>query len=58
MDAEIRLYLTADPDSSAIVNMYRIDQIWSESSVNWNTKPSYTSFISGLNINTDGWKES
>ena len=57
LDAEIRLYLPNDPDSSAIVNMYTIKGDWSESTVTWNTKPNYQGLISGLNINTDGWKE-
>ena len=51
-------YLTAAPDSSSPVYMYRISQDWSESSVTWNTKPSYSSSeISSLAISTSGWKE-
>jgi len=57
LDAEIRLYLTTEPDASAIVNMYTIKQTWSESTVTWNSKPIYQGLISSLNIKTDGWKE-
>jgi hypothetical protein len=63
LDAEISLYLIADPDGGGIVKMYPIRQDWSENSVTWNTKPSYKDFsktqglISSLNILTGGWKE-
>jgi len=59
LDAEIRLYLTASPDSSSVVDMYPISQSWSEGSVTWNSKPSYTSggIISSLSVSTSGWKE-
>jgi len=63
LEAEIRLYLTAAPYSSATVKMYPIRQTWSETSVTWNTKPSYKDFtktqglIDTITISTAGWKE-
>ena len=63
LDAEIRLYLTADPSSSAAVNMYPIREAWIENDVTWNSKPSYKDFtktqglIDSITISTDGWKE-
>ena len=63
LDAEIRLYLPAAPTSSVTTKMYPIRQSWAETSVTWNTKPSYKDFsktqglIDTIIISTSGWKE-